>query len=432
MQKFDCHNDLGFLPKEEIRRLQTALFNAHLKHLRNDSPYYREVLAHFPDREYSLEELQDFPITDKSDFADFGQHFIAVPRDQIADLGFTSGTTGVPCQIAYTKNDLARLAYSDATGFLSAGMKPGDRVLLTCTMDRCFIAGLAYFSGVVALGATGIRNGLNTVESHAEILMRMKPEGIVGVPSFLARLVRYLEKNGLDGHSVRTAMCIGEPLRRSDLSLTELGEQLNSYWPGAAHSTYAASETQSSFAECSECAGGHAAADLVIPEILDQNGNRLPDGEIGEIVLTPLQVEGLPLLRFRTGDMGFIIPGECACGRHTPRLGPIVGRKAQLLKVHGTSIYPATFTAALDAIHGVDEYYLEVTGADLSDEVTVCVAIDPAHPELTPEVLRERIATRTRVKPQVKLVTSEDARLHVYGRSRKPMRFFDLRNKKLL
>ena len=282
MARFDCHNDLGFLPAEEIRKRQTALFNAHLKHLRNDSPYYREALARFPDREYSLDELQEFPITNKSDFADFGQHFIAVPREQIADLGFTSGTTGVPCQIAYTKNDLARLAYSDATGFLSAGMKPGDRVLLTCTMDRCFIAGLAYFSGVVALGATGIRNGLNTVESHAEILMRLRPEGIVGVPSFLARLVRYLEKNGLDGHSVRTAMCIGEPLRRSDLTLTELGEQLNGYWPGAAHSTYAASETQSSFAECAECAGGHAAADLVIPEILDQNGNRLPDGEIGE------------------------------------------------------------------------------------------------------------------------------------------------------
>lgn len=432
MKNFDCHHDLGFLPADEIRRRQTALFNAHLRHLRNDSPYYRETLARFPEREYSLEELQDFPITDKRDFSDFGQRFIAVPREQIADLGFTSGTTGMPCMIAYTQNDLARLAYSDATGFLAAGMKPGDRVLLTCTMDRCFIAGLAYFSGVIALGATGIRNGLNTLESHAEILMRMKPEGIVGVPSFLARLVRYMQENGLDGHSIRTAMCIGEPLRRADLTLTELGEQLDNYWPGAAHSTYAASETQSSFAECAECAGGHAAADLVIPEILDQDGNRLPDGEIGEIVLTPLQVEGLPLLRFRTGDMGFIIPEPCACGRHTPRLGPIVGRKAQLLKVHGTSIYPAAFTAALDALPGVDEYYLEVTGAELSDEVTVCVAIDSAHPELTPEVIRERVAIHTRVKPKVKLVTAEDARLHVYGRSRKPTRFFDFRHRQPL
>ncbi|MBR6470692.1 MAG: AMP-binding protein [Victivallales bacterium] len=430
MQEFDCRQDLGFLPKAEIHRRQTALFNAHLRHLRNDSPYYREALAKFPDREYSLEELQDFPITDKSDFTNFGQQFIAVPREQIADLGFTSGTTGMPCQIAYTKRDLARLAYSDATGFLSAGMKPGDRVLLTCTMDRCFIAGLAYFSGVMAMGATGIRNGLNTVESHAEILMRLKPEGIVGVPSFLARLVRYLESNHLDCRSVRTAMCIGEPLRRSDLTLTELGEQLNSYWPGAAHSTYAASETQSSFAECAECAGGHAAADLVIPEILDQNGNRLPNGEIGEIVLTPLQVEGLPLLRFRTGDMGFLIPDDCACGRNTPRLGPIVGRKAQLLKVHGTSIYPATFTATLDDLPGVEEYYLEITGAELSDEVTVCVARDPAHPELTEKALQERIATRARVKPRVRLVSLEEARLHVYGRSRKPTRFFDLRNRK--
>lgn len=424
---FDCHHDLGFLPEKEILKLQTRLFNAHLKHLRNDSPFYRERLAKFPDREYSLDELQDFPITTKTDFAEHNQDFIAVPRTQIADLGLTSGTTGMPCLITYTQSDLARLAYSDATGFLSAGMKPGDRVLLTCSLDRCFIAGLAYFSGVVALGATGIRNGLNTVESHAEILMNLKPEGIVGVPSFLARLIKYLEQNHIDGHSIKTAMCIGEPLRQLDLKLTELGEQLNEYWPGAAHSTYAASETQSSFAECQECAGGHPAADLVIPEILDQEGNRLKPGEIGEIVLTPLQVEGLPLLRVRTGDMGFLIPDPCPCGRHTMRLGPIIGRKAQMLKVHGTSLYPNSFFCALNAIPGVDEYYMEVSGAGLSDNVKLYIAVNPGHPELTVDALREKIATRTRLKPAVELVPLNEARLRVYGRSRKPVRFFDLR-----
>lgn len=428
MPFFNCHNDLGLrLSSDEIRMMQEKLLNEHLLHLRNDSPYYRRVLAAFPDKTYTLDSLQELPITAKSDYAEQGADFIAVPREEISDLGLTSGTTGQPCLIAYTRRDLERLGYSDATGFLAAGMRPGDRCLLTCTMDRCFIAGMAYYNGVVALGGAGIRNGLNTVESHAEILARLKPEAIVGVPSFLARLVQYLQENHIDGHSVKTVVCIGEPLRGSDLQLTELGQRLNDYWPGAAHSTYAASETQSSFTECAECAGGHPAADLVIPEILDQHGNRLPDGEIGEIVLTPLQVQGLPLLRFRTGDMGFIIPGECPCGRHTKRLGPIVGRKAQMLKVKGTSLYPASIYNALDSIDGVDEYFLEVTGSSLSDEITIAIAVSSAHPELTETELKERIAVRTRVRPNIRIVPLEDARRHVYGRSRKPVRFFDYR-----
>ena len=427
MPDFNCHLDLGLAPREQIVARQENLLNEHLRYLRTHSPYYREILAHYPDKEYTLESLQELPITAKVDYAERGQEFIAVPQEEIADLGLTSGTTGQPCLIAYTKRDLARLGYSDATGFLAAGIRPGDRCLLTCTLDRCFIAGMAYYNGIVALGASAIRNGLNTVESHAEILTRLKPQAIIGVPSFLARLIQYLEENKLDGHSIRTAVCIGEPLRKSDLRFTELGERLNDYWPGAIHSTYAASETQSSFTECAECAGGHPAADLVIPEILDQNGNRLPDGEIGEIVLTPLQVQGLPLLRFRTGDMGFILPGACPCGRNTPRLGPIVGRKAQMLKVRGTTLYPASIYNAVDAIQGIDEYYLEITGNALSDEITIAVAVNPSHPELTAEEISKRVAIRTRVRPAIRLVSLEDARRHVYGRSRKPVRFFDLR-----
>ena len=283
--------------------------------------------------------------------------FIALPSQQVSDLCFTSGTTGTPCQIAYSQRDLDRLAYNDAVGFLAAGFLPGQRILLTCTIDRCFIAGLAYYRGVVVMNAAAIRNGLNTIESHAQIISTLQPEGIVGVPSFLAKLGAYLAEQGVDASSVKKIVCIGEPIRRQDMSLTPLGQKLEAFWPGAAHSTYASSEIATSFTECQERQGGHPPGDLAIVEILSPDGKVLPPGEVGEVTVTPLQVEAMPLVRFRTGDISFLVPGDCPCGRSTPRIGPILGRQAQMLKIRGTTLFPNAFFTVLDNIPGVVDYH---------------------------------------------------------------------------
>ena len=157
---FSCPTDLGMLTRDAIRALQTRLLNEHLRHCRDQSPFYRRLLAGLPNRELALEDLAQLPTTSKQDLSLHNQDFIAANGQPVADLCFTSGTTGAPCQIAYSRRDLDRLAYNDAVGFLAAGFQPGQRILLTCTLDRCFIAGLAYYRGVVAMGATAIRNGL--------------------------------------------------------------------------------------------------------------------------------------------------------------------------------------------------------------------------------------------------------------------------------
>ena len=161
-------------------------------------------------------------------------------------------------------------------------------------------------------------------------------------------------------------------------------------------------------------------------EILDEEGNRVPDGEPGEVTVTPLQVTGMPLVRFRTGDVSFIIPEPCPCGRGTLRLGPILGRKAQMLKVRGTTLFPGAFFNVLDAIPGVIEYYMEVRGTALSDEITICVACREGE---TPESLgvAEKLYGRTRIHVPVVAVDAAAARQRVFGTSRKPVRFFDLR-----
>ena len=423
---FNLSDDRSFSSRDEVRRLQDRLLAEHLRYCRSNSPFYRELFSAFPDRDYDFDSLQELPTTSKRDLAEHNDAFFAVPGSEISDICFTSGTTGTPCRIVYTASDLDRLAYNDACGYRAAGMLQGEKVLLTCTIDRCFIAGLAYYQGVVKFGAAAIRNGLNTLESHAEVISILHPENIIGVPSFLAKLGQYLADNHIDGSCIKRLVCIGEPARNRKMELTPLGAKLESFWPGAVHSTYASSEIVTSFTECSARCGGHPPADLAVVEILDEEGNRVPDGEPGEVTVTPLQVTGMPLVRFRTGDVSFIIPEPCPCGRGTLRLGPILGRKAQMLKVRGTTLFPGAFFNVLDGIPGVIEYYMEVRGTALSDEITICVACREGE---TPESLgvAEKLYGRTRIHVPVVAVDAAAARQRVFGTSRKPVRFFDLR-----
>lgn len=425
--RFELVDDISFLSPEEIRKEQNRLLAEHIRYCRTNSPFYRKRFAAFdPEKIFDYDSLQELPTTGKSDLAENNEEFFAVPEEQIADICFTSGTTGTPCRIIYSAGDLDRLGYNDAVGFRAAGMLPTDKVLLTCTIDRCFIAGLAYYQGVVKVGAAAVRNGLNSIASHASILSMVHPEAIVGVPSFIAKLGQYLKDNNIDGSCVKRIVCIGEPIRTREMKLTPLGRKLEEFWPGAVHSTYASSEIVTSFTECSARCGGHPPADLAIVEILDDQGNRVPDGMTGEVTVTPLQVSGMPLVRFRTGDISFIIPEKCSCGRNSLRLGPILGRKAQMLKVHGTTLFPGAFFNVLDGIDGVTEYYMEVSGSALSDEITMFVACKNGC-SVESLNISETLYSRTRIHVPVVEVSEDDARKRVFGVSRKPVRFFDLR-----
>ena len=417
---FDIDDTLAFRSAAEIRREQERLLNRHLEYCRRNSPFYKNI----PERQFTLESLSELPTTSKSDLALRNAEFLAVDESCLSDICFTSGTTGRPCRVAYTRSDLNRLAANDACGFLAAGMRSDDVILTTCTLDRCFIAGMAYYSGVVQRGAAAIRNGLNTIESHAEIFRSTRVTGIVGVPSFLAKLGAKLAADGIDTSSVRCVVCIGEPLRTRSMELTALGRKLESFWPGAVHSTYASTEIATSFTECSARSGGHAPAELAVVEIVDAQGRPLPPGETGEVCVTPLGVEGMPLVRFLTGDISFIVPEPCSCGRNTPRLGPILGRKAQMLKVRGTTLFPSVIFNALDGCGMVEDYYLEVTGSELSDEVGVFAHLRDG---CEPAAVAEAIYAKTRIHVRVTGTASEKVRAKVFGVSRKPVRFFDCR-----
>ncbi len=410
-----------------------ALLQHHLSYLQRTSPYYRELFQQygFSAGEFcSLECLAALPLTRKADLAECNQKFLAVSEEQIVDICQTSGTTGEPVTIWQTEADLRRLARNEQLAFTAAGITRSDRVLIGASLDRVFMAGLAYFLGLRQIGATAIRAGSGQPALVAELIYQQRPNVLVGVPSLLLQVARQFQKRGENPAEmgIDKLICIGEPIRNEDLSLSPLGNTLHDCWSAQILGTYASTEMATAFADCTAGCGGHLLPELVIVEIIDDFGNPVVSGEAGEVVVTPLGIEGTPLLRYRTGDMARLHSEPCRCGNQTPRLGPILGRRSQMLKCRGTTLFPAAINLALQEISAVQGHYLEVSSDfDLSDRLRVVVGCSDA--SLSAVTVAELIAAKTRVKPEVVLVAPEKIRKKtIRPEQRKPVTFFDYRN----
>ena len=431
MTEIDRYRHIAFSAPDAIREVQENRLREHLTYCREHSPYYRRILNNsgLDLGSITLDQLSGLPFTEKSDIEQYNDDFCAVPPAKIVDIVLSSGTTGRPTRLMYTDYDLQRLAYNEEKSFEGCGITADDTVLLTCTMDRCFVAGLAYFLGIRSLGAAAIRNGLSSLESHRGIIERMAPTVIVGVPTFLKKLGLYLQEIGIDPAktAVSKLVCIGEPLRDKDLALLEVGDDLENIWQAKTFSTYASSEIVTTFCECTSQQGGHLHPDLAVVEIVNENGTVLPPETTGEVVVTPMAVEGMPLVRFRTGDMSFLINTPCSCGRFSARLGPILGRRKQMMKIRGTTLYPQAVYSVLEELNAVSEYYIMVTSeSDLSDSMTVYAAVNDM--SCTADTIQDRLQARLRVKPAVVITDEETIKQQVYTpKSRKPVHFIDRR-----
>ncbi len=431
MKDLHIYRKIEFATPKKIREAQEKLFKEQLAYCYKNSSYYHSLFKKrkLNFKAITLDNISLLPFTEKKDIEKYNDDFLAVGPKDVVDIVLSSGSTGKPTKISYTEFDLKRLAYNEEQSFLGCGLTSKDTVLLTCTMDRCFVAGLAYFLGVRALGGSTIRNGLNSLESHLEVIKRMRPTAIIGVPSFLRKLGLHLDAQGFlaKKSGILKLVCIGEPLRDKNLKFLKVGEDLEKIWKTKVYSTYSSSEIVSTFCECTAQAGGHLHPDLAIVEIVDDAGRVLPFGETGEVVVTPLRVQGMPLLRFKTGDVSFLIEKTCACGRKSLRLGPILGRKKQMMKVCGTTLYPQAIYSCLEEIAAISEYYITVTSEEeLSDNIEIYVAVN--NPSCTEKEIQERIQAHLRLRPKIFIIEEELVKEQVYSQnSRKPVRFIDRR-----
>ncbi len=417
-----------------IKKHQEDLMCKMLAYVQNHSPYYARLFKkHRIDikKIKKLEDLKHIPVTTKEDLQAYNKDFFCVPTENIIDYVTTSGTLGEPVTFILTENDLQRLAYNEYLSFLCTGGTSADIYQLMTTIDRRFMAGLAYFLGARKLQAGIIRVGNGIPELQWDSIKRVKPTNIIVVPSFILKIIDYAKKYQIDYKSthIKKAICIGEPLRKADFSLNLLGQKITEAWPIKLFSTYASTEMATAFTECHQGRGGHQQPELIITEFLDNNNRAVLPEELGELTITTLGVEGMPLLRFKTGDMCHHHTEKCLCGRNTMRLGPIAGRKKQMIKFKGTTLYPPAFYDILNNLENIDNYVVEVfTNSIGTDELIVYIDTKKAEKQFEKNI-KDIFRAKLRVTPDIIFRNEREIKImQDADNGRKPRYFIDRRN----
>jgi len=404
-----------------------------LQYVSVHSPYYRRLFAENGIDIAQIKTAADLaaiPVTTKEDLQQNNMDFLCVSKQEVIEYAATSGTLGSPVTIALTENDLQRLAYNEYNSFVTADGSKDDIYQLMLTLDRQFMAGIAYYSGLRMLGAGTVRLGPGVPSLQWETIQRLQPTAIIAVPSFILKLIKYAEDNHIDiqASSVKKAICIGENIRNADLSLNILGKKITDAWPIQLYSTYASTEMQTAFTECSAGAGGHYVPELLIIELLDDENQQVPPHTPGELTITTLGVEGMPLLRYKTGDICMYFDEPCTCGRHTMRLSPILGRKKQMIKFKGTTLYPPALFDILNEREEIKDYVIEVYTNDVGlDEVLIYI-VPAEETEDCDRSIRAYLQARLRVSPHIKYVAAPDMqKMQFPENSRKAIKFIDKR-----
>ena len=428
-------NDIEFSSPEQIKLFQEDLLHKHLVYLKKNSPYYRRVFDSYGidiKKIVHLEDLTRIPFTEKKDLQLYNDDFCCVPKNKIIDYITTSGTLGDPVLFGCTEKDLQRLAYNEKKSFECAGLTPDSVVQLMTTLDKRFMAGMAYFLGLREMGAGVIRVGNGIPELQWDTIRRFHPDAIMCVPSFILKLIDYAEAHDIDyrSRSIRRIIGIGEGLRDQNFQLNLLGGQIHEKWPEVQlYATYSSTEMGATFSECQYGMGGHVHPELIIVEIIGDDGMPVADGQPGEVVVTTLGVEGMPLLRFRTGDIACKHVEQCRCGRWSYRLSPLLGRKNNMIKLKGTTLYPPAINDVLDNTDYVENYVVIVRNSKAgTDDVIVKIGLKYEPDFDVIKELKDSFRSRIRVAPEIEICPVEQIlKVNYPPTGRKPVKFIDER-----
>ena len=400
------------LPRADLERLQLGRLQALVARLHERVPLYRERLVAAGVTDASLKTLADLrrlPFTTSADLRDtYPAGLLAVPMDQALRLHTSSGTTGRPKALFFSPRDVDNAAELCARSFVATGVTSRD-VFKNMMTYGLFTGALVAHYGAEKVGCLVIPAGPGNSEKQLALMQDFGTTTVHLTPSFALYFADFLDEKGPDARKplkLRRAFVGAEPYSIETRDKIEQGlgvEVFNSYGlsemngPGVAF-------------ECVERAGMHLWEDHFIFEVIDPKTEEpLPDGEPGELVLTTLCREAMPLLRYRTRDITSVVPGDCACGRTHRRLARITGRADDMLIVRGVNVYPQQIEHVLMAIPQVGRnYQILLEGRD---DMTVQAELAHGESELGEEqrvALESEIAARLRseilTKPKVKLL----------------------------
>lgn len=356
---------------QQLKQIQTQL-----KNLTSKDCFYKKILKDVDvDAIQSQEDFEKLPFTWKGDLRDaYPLGLQAVPDEEIVRIHSSSGTTGTPVIIPYTSQDVDDWAEMFKRCYETAGMTNLDRVQITPGYGL-WTAGIGFQNGAEKLGAMVIPMGPGNTDKQLRMMMDMKSTVLCATSSYALLLAEEIAKRGIGDKIHLTKGVIGserwgEKMRKRIAA--ELGVQLYDiygltevYGPGIGMS-------------CDYECGMHYWDDYIYLEIVNpKTGEVLPDGEIGEIVITTLRKQGAPLIRYRTHDLSRIIPGDCKCGSPYPRIDVILGRTDDMVKVKGVNIFPSQIEEMLKDIEGASsEYQVMIDHINGKDLLTLFVEVN--------------------------------------------------------
>ena len=348
------------MPRGELAALQVELLRRQVATVYEKVPFYRQLLrsrAIKAEDIRSLEDLQALPFTTKGDFRDnypFG--LLAVPRNQVARIHASSGTTGKMTVVAYTRSDLDTWKEVCARGLAAAGVTADDVVQVAMGYGL-FTGGLGWHQGSELLGATVVPMSSGNTKRQITLIQDFEVTVFVCTPSYAIYVAEQAEEMGVDLRATKLRVGIHGAEPWSEEMRREIRERLGI----DPIDTYGLSEVMGPgvSGECTCHCGLHINEDHFLAEVIHpETGEPLPPGERGELVLTTLTKEALPVIRYRTGDITRLDLGACPCGRTMARMERVSGRTDDMLIVRGVNVFPSQIESVLLQVEGVQPHYV--------------------------------------------------------------------------
>jgi phenylacetate-CoA ligase len=393
------------LQPEQIRELQAERLRATARRCYEHVPFYKRTfdqLGISPDDLHSVADVAKLPFTTKADLRDgYPTEFWTIGREELVRVHGSSGTTGKSTLVAYTQADMDLWAECVAR-FLTAGGATSKHLAQVAFGYGLFTGGFGLHYGLERIGVAVVPASAGNTRRQITLLQDLGADLLICTPSYALTLAEAMRDAGVDPNDILLSMGHfgGEPWTDAMRLQIEAGLGIHAY------NNYGLSEIigPGVSGECREHAGMHIAEDHFLAEIIDPDtGQALPDGETGELVLTTLTREGMPMIRYRTRDITSLDRTQCACGRWMARMARVMGRTDDMLIIRGVNVYPSQVEQALMTVEGTLPFYrIVVERNGTLDEMTVQVEVQP---ELFSDEMKQMTILRDRIEREVHSIT---------------------------
>ncbi len=397
------------MPLKDIYDIQTKRLRWVVKHAYDNVPFYRKKMRELnvsPEDIRRREDIRRLPFTTKEDIRDnypFG--LIAVKKEDIVRIHMSSGTSGKPKVVAYTKNDIENWINTVARCLYMVGMRERD-VFQNMVNYTLFTGGLGFHYAAERIGALVVPSGTGNTEKQIQYMLDFGTTVIHATPSYALRIKEVAENIGIDPKSLPLRIgCFGaEPWSNNTRKRLEDAFDIKAY------DSYGLSEMNGPGVafECEEQNGLHIWFDHYFVEVVDENGEAVGEGEKGELVLTSLTKEAMPLIRYKTGDITYLMDYErCSCGRTHPKISRILGRADDMIVVRGINVYPSQIEHVLMNIPEVgDHFQVIITRNGTLDEITVRV-------EMRDEIFTGELSDFRRIQEKIVKALQKELNIRV-------------------